>query len=162
MKAMSVRVAATLGMIVLLAMGAVDYQAAANARPDGQPLSLTAHIMDRAALASAAMGFAMPADMAPVTSAGKATAAIEAALRQAQGTDRPADTFAAIPAPVGEQAVTAAAKREFGKVVAAIDGTEPAPAPRKARKEKPGTITVGIGTCAKRGAGKFCSVAKGH
>ena len=160
MTAMSVRVAATFGMIVLLAMGAVDYQAAANARPDGQPLSLPAHIMDRVALAAAAMGFATPPVTGPVTSVGKATAAIEAALLQAQGTDRPADTFAAIP--TAEQAVTAAAQRKFGKVAAAIDRTEPEPAPRKARKAKPGTITVGIGTCTKDGAGKFCSVAKGN
>ena len=159
---MSGRVTAVFGAIVLVALAGVDYGAAANSRPQGHPLSVAAHVMDRFAQAKAAMGF--PAPAAPVSSAGRAMVAIQAALDLTAEQGYPAD--AAMPdlaAAVGigdQKAIAAMAGGAFAKVAAGIEGAAPEVAPKPGRA-RAGKITVGIGTCAKRGAGTFCSVGGG-
>ena len=135
---MSGRVTAVFGVIVLVCLAGVDYGTATSARAQGQPLGVAEHVMIRLAQVRAAVGLAPPAAVSPSVPAvptGPATALIEARLAEAQATP---DTAA--PAPV-------AAK-------------QPKPQPnRKAKAKKKGAITVGKGTCAKRGgAGKFCTL----
>lgn len=155
---MSGQVTAIFGCIVLAAFAGLDYGAAANRRPEGRPLGVTEHVLTRFAEAKEALGF--PAPVA-VTTAGQAMAAIEAALNQTAEQGQPAgdaapDLAAAVAA--GDlRAVTASAEGEFAKVAAKIDGAAPATAPKPGHA-RAGKITLGIGTCAKRGAGKFCSV----
>ena len=127
------RVTAVFGGIVLVALGGVDYGAAANARPEGSPLSLTQHIMDRFATARVALGLASPPASA------------------AQSADTAPTDIAAV-ASGDQKAVLAAAGTEAAKVAAGIED-----APKSGHARARG-ITVGIGSCAKRGAGKFCSV----
>ena len=159
---MSGRVTAVFGGIVLMALAGLDYGAAANSRPEGRPLGVAAHVMDRFAQAKAALGF--PAPAAPVSSAGRAMAAIQAALDLTAEQGYPAD--AAMPdlaAAVGmgdQKAIAAMVEAEFAKVAAGIEGAAPEVAPKPGRA-RAGKITVGIGTCAKRGAGTFCSVGGG-
>ena len=159
---MSGRVTAVFGGIVLIALAGLDYASAANSRPDGRPLSVTEHVMDRFAQAKAALGFAP--NPAPVRSAGRLMAAIGAALDQTTEPGHAADTaapdLAAVVAAGDPNAIAAMAEGEFAKVAAGIEGVAPEVASKPVRA-KPGQITVGIGTCAKRGAGTFCSVGGG-
>lgn len=152
---MSGRVTAVFGGIVLIALAGLDYGAAANSRPEGRSLGVAEHVLDRFAQAKMAMGFAPTPAAAPVTSVGQAMAAIQSTLQPASG-ETPPDLAAAVGSGDPE-AMAAAVETEFARVAAEIEGVAPGAAPKPGRS-RPGQITVGIGTCAKRGAGTFCSV----
>ncbi len=128
---MSGKMMAAFGGIVLMAVAGLDYASASNARLPNDPLSVTAHVLNRFAQAKVATGFSAPA--APTSAEGQLAAANVAA---------DAGVLAAM------------AETEIDAAASTIEGKVPDP---KARTKK-GEITVGIGTCAKSGAGKFCSV----
>jgi hypothetical protein len=133
---MSGRMTTVFGAIVLIALAGLDYGAAANSQPEGQSLGVAEHVMNRFAQAKAALGLAPPPAPEPAAAlSGPATAVIEAAISDA-------DRLAAD--------VTAPAAAQEAK-----------PKPEHAKKAaKKGAITVGKGTCAKRGGtGKFCSIS---
>ncbi|MGQ0567639.1 MAG: hypothetical protein ACT4OK_21600 [Gemmobacter sp.] len=151
------------GAIVLLALAGVDYGAAANTRPEGRPLGIGEHVMTRVALAREAIGLSPPPPAAPATSFGQALAAIQGALGQGNAGQTPpaGEATRALEAAIASgdtQAMGAAVEAEFARVAAELEGASSGAAPKPGRAPRPGTITVGIGTCTKGGAGKFCSV----
>jgi len=150
---MSGRMVAAFGGIVLMALAGLDYGSAANGRPQGNPLGVTEHVMVRFAQAKVAVGFA-PAPASTDAATGAAMAAlIEVDVRLAPTMSAEGQIEAALAAAEAD----AAAPPPEPDGAAAIEGKGPAAKDRPARK-KPGQITVGVGSCTKSGAGKFCSV----
>jgi hypothetical protein len=159
---MSGRITAVFGAIVLMAVAGVDYGAEANRRPETRPLGVAEHVMIRVAQAKEAMGFAPAPAAAPVGTVGKGMAQFAALLDQMKGkpetgADLPPDLAAAVAAGDPE-AMAAMVQAEFARVAAELDGASAGAAAASGPAARPGKITLGVGTCAKRGAGKFCSV----
>jgi hypothetical protein len=155
---MSGRITAVFGGIVLMALVGLDYGAAANGRTPDDPLGVTEHVLIRFAQLKQAVGLA-PAS-APA-GGGLADGAVGANTAVLSGTSAPGSAEGQIGAALAAaDAKAAASAQNEPDPAAAGKHKDPAPKDRPARK-KPGQITVGIGTCAKRSGGKFCSVGGG-